>query len=152
MKRIICTLVAVAALAVTFIGCTTATQGRITANVVYAVYQKIAAKEGSTIAARIQAVWIKLDAIESFDELPQVYNETIAEVNLLIESVKSPIVKHVLKKVKLSLNELVTASITKTISNEAAQEYLIAFRDELRVKFGAIERCRSLDDPFQGEF
>lgn len=149
MKKILITCAVVLTMTAAIIGCTTATQGRITADIVYSVYQKIAAKEGSTTAARIQALWIKLDAIESFDEISAAYTDTVTELNFLISQVKSPLVKYVLKRVKNTVEESVTTTITKTLTNEDAKAYLIAFRNELREKFGAIERC---DDPSECGF
>lgn len=144
MKKFILAAALAATAVVGIVGCSTVDQGRISADIVYKVYEKIAEKEGSEIAARIQAFWIRIDAVQSFEELPAVYKESVADLDALIEQTKNPLVKYVLKHVKKTVDDYVTKAISKEVSKKEAQEYLIAFRNELRKKFEACVNCTDI--------
>ena len=144
MKKFIAAALIAATAVVGIVGCATTDQGRISADIVYKVYEKIAEKEGSEIAARIQAFWIKIDAVQSFEELPGVYKASVADLDALIESTKNPLVKYVLKSIKKTVDDYVTKAISKEVSKKEAQEFLIAFRNELRKKFSACVNCTDI--------
>ena len=133
MKKLI-TMVAVAAMAVvTFVGCTTTQQGHAAGKIAIEVYEQIEKKTDAEVVAKIQEIWAKVDAVQSFDELPGVWSDVTSELDDLIDTkIKNEDIAKIMKKLRKQLDKKIAKAIGKEVSKTAAQEFLIAFREEIR--------------------
>lgn len=129
-------LLVVAALAMLSIvpmtGCTTVDRGRVAGVVLYEAYNKIKEKHGEEVAGKIEKVWLVLDSVETFEELPKAWETITADVDDLIAKIDDDYIRKHLEKLRTKINKKIEEAIAYGVSSKKAQEFLVALRDEIR--------------------